>query len=374
MIIKINALDTLFFRDGRPFSMGDETWANGVFPPYPSVFYGALRSAYFAQDPTGFRTVETEDDPTRDLKVLSIALLLKSSAGSSSVYYPLPLDCVKLKDDSTDKVKQLEIMKCDQVTSYPCEYFLVPSKDERVEQVNDGWVPNLSLEEYLTGVLAGTISITRLSKLVISEPKVGIKRNNNTRTTGKDEGMLYRVDMKRMETTISEVAFLVEFEDLDLPSKGFIRLGGEGKAAYYEEVKEADNYLPAERKILSGISTEIHFKIYLTTPAFFQNGWYPGWLKGTNSLSGGYNGLKVKLVAAAVGDYLTVGGFDMKKNAPKPMKRMVPAGSVYYFQILDGNHSDVITCFHKKAISDDPFYSKQGFGIALAGGGIQVEK
>jgi CRISPR type III-B/RAMP module-associated protein Cmr3 len=36
--------DTLFFRDGRPFSMGTETWATSIFPPYPSTVYGAIRS------------------------------------------------------------------------------------------------------------------------------------------------------------------------------------------------------------------------------------------------------------------------------------------------------------------------------------------
>ena len=48
MIIQIDPLDTLFFRNGKPFTMGEETWADAVFPPYPSVVYGALRSAYFS--------------------------------------------------------------------------------------------------------------------------------------------------------------------------------------------------------------------------------------------------------------------------------------------------------------------------------------
>lgn len=43
----MEAFDTLFFRDGKPFSMGDDVWANGVFPPYPSTLYGALRASYF---------------------------------------------------------------------------------------------------------------------------------------------------------------------------------------------------------------------------------------------------------------------------------------------------------------------------------------
>ena len=34
MLAKITPLDTVFFRDGKPFSWGEETWAEGIFPPY----------------------------------------------------------------------------------------------------------------------------------------------------------------------------------------------------------------------------------------------------------------------------------------------------------------------------------------------------
>ena len=45
MTIQLDALDTLFFKDGKPFSLGEETWADGIFPPPPSVVYGATRTA-----------------------------------------------------------------------------------------------------------------------------------------------------------------------------------------------------------------------------------------------------------------------------------------------------------------------------------------
>lgn len=45
-IIEIQALGTLFFRDGKPFTMGAETYAEGIFPPLPSTIYGALRTGH----------------------------------------------------------------------------------------------------------------------------------------------------------------------------------------------------------------------------------------------------------------------------------------------------------------------------------------
>jgi len=52
MRIEIKSFDTLFFRDGKPFTMSEDNWADGIFPPPPSVIYGALRAAYFAQYPS----------------------------------------------------------------------------------------------------------------------------------------------------------------------------------------------------------------------------------------------------------------------------------------------------------------------------------
>ena len=44
-MIKLEPIDTLFFRDGKPFSMGEQSSAHGIFPPYPSTLFGAIRAA-----------------------------------------------------------------------------------------------------------------------------------------------------------------------------------------------------------------------------------------------------------------------------------------------------------------------------------------
>ena len=38
----------LLFRDGKPFSMGADIWAESVFPPAPQVIYNALRTGFIA--------------------------------------------------------------------------------------------------------------------------------------------------------------------------------------------------------------------------------------------------------------------------------------------------------------------------------------
>ena len=44
----IRPVDVWLFRDGRPFSAGSDHRAESLFPPYPSVIQGAIRSYQLA--------------------------------------------------------------------------------------------------------------------------------------------------------------------------------------------------------------------------------------------------------------------------------------------------------------------------------------
>ena len=78
MILELQPLDTLFFRDGKPFNKGEETWADAIFPPFPATIYGALRTAYFNEHIEIFEKLKREEklntvnDPTTELKINNI--------------------------------------------------------------------------------------------------------------------------------------------------------------------------------------------------------------------------------------------------------------------------------------------------------------
>ena len=74
--IVLDAFDTLFFRDGKPFFMGDDTWADGIFPPPPSVISGALRTGYFSHHIDKLADAATGLDPTGQLCVTGICYKL----------------------------------------------------------------------------------------------------------------------------------------------------------------------------------------------------------------------------------------------------------------------------------------------------------
>ena len=76
--------------------------------------------------------------------------------------------------------------------------------------------------------------------------------------------------------------------------------------------------------------------------------------------------ISLKLITAAVGKPIPVGGWDMAKGKAKPTYRAVPAGSVYYFELKDKNRiNNLINAFHYQNISDKR--SKEGFGLAFIG-------
>lgn len=358
MKIKITALDTLFFRDGKPFDMGEETWAVGQFPPLPSVFYGALRSLYFSIFPNDFATLHHGHDATKDLVINEISFWQ-----SGDPMYPCPGDVVEIKEDESITLLQLE--NASGISSYPLK--CMATSTEQVETLISTAVIRESAfkDDYLTGQLPSESAIEKIEKLMTFEPKVGIGRNNLTHTT--DEGKLFRVGMSRLQNREgTPIEFFVDFDGLldfkdKLPKKGFLKFGAENKTVAYE-VLENYNAFERDTKLLSD-----YFKLTLTTPGIFENGWFPDFIDKDSHIGKFVNNDKtrVKLIGATIGKYLSIGGFDMKERRPKPMFKAVPAGSTYFFKILNGGIIDMdgkptkIPCINNM--------ENQGFGVAYIG-------
>ncbi|MCL0062573.1 type III-B CRISPR module-associated protein Cmr3 [Peptococcaceae bacterium] len=303
MIVEIKPLGTLFFRDSKPFSMGEETWADAVFPLHPSVIYGALRSCYFANNSNNFKKANSKDDPTLSLRIKFIGYKYKGMR----IYCPLPLDCVVEKgedEERTAKVLRLKKILSEFFSNSPTSYLLTYDKDEAVETIYDGLICKRVFERYLN-LEQNELLFYQFSEVLQSEPKIGITRDRQTLSS--EEGKLYRVDMKRLK----DLSIVVEFEGVELPNDGLLKLGGEGKAVYYEKTDEDLNISFPDFS-----DGEKYFKLVLITPAIFTKGWLPSWIH-KDSLEGEHNGIKLKLLTAAIGKPVYVGGFDIKEKKAK---------------------------------------------------------
>ncbi len=214
MIIKIDALDTLFFRDGKPFAMDEDTWANSIFPPSPSVICGALRSTYFSHHIDKLECANKDNDPTKNLIIKGIYILT-----DGAIHLPLPNDCVRKKKETKndkDVVSILTMFELNELKdikikcSCPTQYTL--TSNEIIEGIDNGLINIYSLKEYLKCTNAVLYSILEKNR-ILSEPKIGIGINKKTGTS--EDGKLYRVDMKRLENKKGEkLSIIVDFEGL----------------------------------------------------------------------------------------------------------------------------------------------------------------
>ncbi|MDY0092892.1 MAG: type III-B CRISPR module-associated protein Cmr3 [Candidatus Vecturithrix sp.] len=371
--IRIDALDTLFFRDGKPFTMGAEDWADAQFPPSPAVIYGALRSQYFSEKDHAkdLPNANTQQDPTAPFTITLITLHQQER-----LLFPMPADYARLKERPEEDCEAVLLHHIEAVPLSNCRMPHIISADEskKVESIEGGFLSSSDLLRYCEDT-PETLQYERLQDFTVPETKLGIGRQNATHTA--EDGKLYRVDMRRLaskrkfgDEQLQHLSLYVEFTGLDLAESGVFRLGGEGKMTYYQRVSPFSFDPPK--------LTGKHFKLYLATPAFFARGWLPGWIDPTTlkACQSPYSNLQMRLETAIIGKPVRIGGFDMKAGKPKVMRQAVPAGSVYYFT-LEGDIQEAVALFHRQRISDappdpdapyHPGDSQQGFGLTFIGG------
>ena len=380
MRLFLQANDTFFFRDGRPFTKGDQSEGYSIFPPLPPTILGALRAAYIAEhgDLSAFyagkiaMTIGTPDS----LGSISLNGVFLADR-ESRIYHPIPFDLVMKKNGSGNWLYALDVWsKSSNLSSNASLMYLLRwSGDEDVESETNGRLEGTDMTEYLLG--GQTEFIFRpIEDFIRSEPKIGIERDY--RTSAAKDNMLYRINMSRFQSqflkpnerkALSDLGFVVDYQcDIELPENGMLKLGGEGKSFTYKRSCHTPDPLTTDEDMAAlkeAIRSSGAFKLYFATPAIFNQGWLPKWID-KNTYKAQYQSLSFELITAAVGKPIAIGGWDMKKNMPKPTRQAVPAGSVYYFKIPDESCVDaIVNTFHYKNISD--CQAAEGFGLCFVG-------
>lgn len=368
-MLRIKPLDTLFFRDGRPFTMEEDSWANAVFPPLPSTIYGALRTAYIAYN-GGLKEFKKESAMYRvgctweDFKVKGVFL-----EKDQDICFPLPFDLAIDKEEKEDRAYYLSLKSnVPFLSNNMVENFLFSDQIENAQTPSKKYFDDLALASYLN-LREPFFKYYQESQFIINEPKTGIKLSRGTRTA--KEGYLYRVDLVRLKENCS---ILVGLEAPDsFPGQGIIKIGGEGRGAVFKKIVK--DYMPAlDDDTMAKIKKNGRFKIYFATPAIFPEGWLPGKIRGEKfqwseelleESCGESDKMSLRLLTAAVGRPVCVGGWDLEARGPKPMRLAIPAGSVYYFEVIEGEAGQVIAALHGKNIS---LLAEEGFGLTFIGG------
>lgn len=343
-VIEVKAIDTLFFRDGKPFNRGEDNWAEGLFPPPISVFKGALRSAYFTENPEQMNLVNDKDnDPTWNLQITKIYL-----KKGRHLYFPSPLDYVYRKEKKGEK--ELFHLNTIDGRNFNSNYLLpyIPYYNGNVESSYSLFIEKQDFEDsYRNNKYKENLVSMEISDFLEAEAKIGVGLNKQTRSSS--EGRLFRVGMNRLKQGFDEdelkfkdeTSFVIEYQNLDFIPK-ILKLGAESKTAQVIKSQLTSNE-PIEEEFL----TSKYFKLLLLSPTYFKSGWKP-------NLESILPGIELQLLSAFIGKSLSIGGWDIEEGEPKIMLKAVPAGSVYYYEITNGKMlKDVLKIIEgKKFISD----------------------
>jgi CRISPR-associated protein Cmr3 len=368
--LMIQPHDVLLFRDGKPFSAGTDIRARSLFPPTPFTIQGAIRArilfssgtspADYAQGTTPAaqklrNLIGTPQGSYGQLR-LQGPFLARQENGRWVRYFPLPADVVCLKGAYT-LLQPLEDSRSRWQSNLPDDLQMPWIRTtERPEEAR-GWISEQELGRYLREGAPG--KVLEESEFVEREYRFGIAMERSRRTAR--ESYLYLAEFLRLK---ENAAFWVEVDGItpaDLGGeRGFLQLGGEARAAYYEVRESGLGSLLSPPNPLPD-----RFKVVLLTPAWFSGGWAPQ--NGNWSLF--FNG-SVRLVSAIIPRYQAIGGAyvdDQRRRAAfqKPMRRFVPAGSVYFFE-REGTASWAGKPFTETP-SGEGDYGQIGFGICVIG-------
>jgi CRISPR-associated protein Cmr3 len=371
--LRIDPLDTLFFRDGRPFDAANRV-VGGL--PNPQTLAGAIRTALLAR--TGFRFADfaRERKKTGDVEAALQAcradpgvidahlrgpfLALAGDNDRIEPLLPRPLTLARAKDNG----ERWSWAMPGAFAGWQDPDRLLPLV--RVVDADPKAEPELltltGLKAFLDGADPGSSHAVRPEELYGHDNRIGIVVDGQTLASA--EGQLYAIRLLALKPKWEgrRVCLYAELAPGAEGTRDYRHLlhdtpvpfGGEGKYVQVKTVApvawpEAD--ARRERSVW-----------YLATPTFlpFRGGdetrrprlWLPRPLPAVPELK-----------AAMSGPGLAVSGWDVAANGPRPTRFAVPAGAVYF---LDGPGDENAFLHH-----DDPNelrnLQREGWGFALQG-------
>jgi CRISPR-associated protein Cmr3 len=144
---------------------------------------------------------------------------------------------------------------------------------------------------------------------------------------------------------------------------GIVRLGGEGRGAAFkcisvqtfEVLKTSKVYDKGIKLILLSALHVPQTENYTPLPNFEKHEH-----DGETVWIGEINDIKLTLHCAIIGKAVREGGWDLQKRQPKPVRSLLPAGSVFYCTVDDGDikTKTALTTLHNQQIAEEKSLDK----------------
>ncbi len=382
--------DVLFFRDGKPSSLGEDHYLRSLFPPMPSTLYGALRTRLLLDAGISLKGLDEKTwasrlgDNVREIgewgRFGSLEVRGPWLVRNQETLLPAPFDLglIYEKKDGPEAKRRGEedgppriahvlryLLREGDAKAWshplrltvPCERtgsgwspWEVPPKEEDPVAPSDWFLKAAGWELWSRGGVPEPGHFVHARELWKDEQRTGVGLVEKQRLS--KEGALYTFGFIRLERG---VAIGFEARGAELEAGGGVRLGGEGRTVRLESGLPLRFSRPPAGK---------RFRLCFVTPALSESGAYPpGFAAG--STEGKLGGRLCTLAAAFTRGGATVGGWDIAREKPKPLRRAIPAGSVYVFE---SGEADMAASLDGACLSDfqEGNLTRQGFGLVLA--------
>ncbi|MBW1973904.1 MAG: type III-B CRISPR module-associated protein Cmr3 [Deltaproteobacteria bacterium] len=342
--------DTLFFRGGDPMGMGESHDIDFRFPPGKETFIGAVRSWLLALYCKRFKRYINECKNCEKLKECKIKEIVGKSSDKPkfNLYGPLLVKKEKnsliplfvppkniFVDNNYNTIKLLPV-KVPGITDLEDLYLPFHKSVEDSEPIN-GYLTDKGMEKIVSknGKINLKDNIISNENIYSIEERVGIALERRTRKT--KERMIYFTRHIRFK---QDIGFYIEIEGADnlLPDKGIIALGGENRTCDIYKVKPIK--LPNTKKIENN---KISLITLFPQKININKGIFPSWIDEKREGIIPNTMVKVKVVSIFSDKPEYVGGFDMVKKMSKPIEPYIPAGTVYFSEIIEGNKEELLT-------------------------------
>jgi len=297
-------VDTLFFRDGTPFSSGtaSQASAGGLFPPPPPSIAGVVRAALARCN--GWDGRGRWND------------LVAEVLGDG----PLEMGCITLVGPII--VKDSEPLMSD-LGAVRLPYIPNGTHEDPLKPLSGLWITRKGFEKIAGGEVPSSNEIVALNELWDSEHRVGIARNRETRTA--ENGMLYSATHVRCKPGVG-LGVLIDGipESWNIPEGSMVPIGGEGRLATWSP-------WPGKEGLTVSFDHVERSRVAFVALTPID----PGHRVTSGGTLPGLEGLS--LVSVCCDRAERIGGWDSGTREPVPLHGVLPAGSVLFFECSDGD-------------------------------------
>jgi CRISPR-associated protein Cmr3 len=344
--IRMEPVDTLFFRDGTPFSSGSASQVDvgGVFPPHPASMVGSIRAALARlKGWTGSGRWPQELDETigdaDDLGKISLAgpFLLRGD----QPLFPVPRHLLGSSEGGAWRPRVF-LRPGAPVICDLGDAFRLPSLPQRSSsaeiadlKTGDGWwLTRAGLEAVLRDEIPQPAEVVSGKDLWSEERRIGLERDKGTRASLA--GMLYSTRHVRLRRGIAlgiRISGLPE--TWPVPFGQLVTLGGEGRLIECSEWRGD----PVIGMPLEAIGCRRKMVIVALSPLDLETAVY----LGSKALPGLGN---ARIVSACLGRQQRIGGWDSLTRRPLPLRSVLAAGSVLFCELSEPENLSAVVATH----------------------------